>query len=141
MKDCSQGNKLFLSHTAQSGCIVLCRQRTMDCPFLSYRSCCSPTTSGHRPAETSSLFSLSAQYRCTYTHICDVQPIHTVQYTAYTKCITYCIVTTGLALTALLGENMFSSYILQSRLPFYRNLVFIDNECVNIFKPNIYSNL
>lgn len=53
---------------ARCASTVLSRQRPMDCPFLSYRSCCSPTTSGCRPAETVALFSLGLTH--SHTHRC-----------------------------------------------------------------------
>lgn len=60
MRDCSLWETNSFCHMQHRAARCASRvprwQRPMDCPLLSYRSCCSPTTSGCRPAKTFSFF-------------------------------------------------------------------------------------
>lgn len=60
MRDCSLWETNSFCHMQHRAARCASRvprwQRPMDCPLLSYRSCCSPITSGCRPAKTFSFF-------------------------------------------------------------------------------------
>lgn len=74
MRDCSLWETNSFCHMQHRAARCASRvprwQRPMDCPFLSYRSCCSPTTSGCRPAKTFSFF-----LWCRLPHV-DVGSLH-----------------------------------------------------------------